>query len=196
MAESIAQDQSVTLRKYRFTVDDYHRMGEAGLFASNQRVELINGEIIEMSPINSPHAGAVKVLNHLLNQILSNQCIIGVQDPIKLSSYAEPEPDISICKFRSDFYSSSHPTPKDVLFLIEVADSSLDYDRQIKLPLYAEAGIPESWIVNLQDQQIEIYTQPSPEGYSQIRIFRKGESIQTIHIAELAVDAIFIGEKT
>lgn len=173
-------------------MDEYHRMGEAGIIPAGRRVELINGEIIEMSPINSPHAGTVKLLNQLLGKILEEKAVIGIQDPVVLDEHSEPEPDLTILKFREDFYTNAHPETDDVLFLIEVADSSVRDDRREKIPLYAAAGIPEVWIVSLPDRQIEIYTQPANDGYSQINIYRKGDVIEASLIEALPVDHILI----
>lgn len=182
----MAKDTYAAGRKYRFTVEEYHRMGEVGIIPSDRRVELINGEIIEMSPIKSLHAGTVKVLAKLLISLFGDEIVLGVQDPVELNEFSEPEPDLSILKFRQDYYRKSHPKPEDVLFLIEVADSSIDSDRQLKLPLYAEAAIPEVWIVNLPERQIEVYTKPAENGYAQINIFRQGDTIQTASIESLA----------
>lgn len=186
MEKTMAKDTHAAGRKYRFTVEEYHRMGEVGIIPSDRRVELINGEIIEMSPIKSLHAGTVKVLTKLLISLFGDGIVLGVQDPVELNEFSEPEPDLSILKFRQDYYRKSHPKPEDVLFLIEVADSSIDSDRQLKLPLYAEAGIPEVWIVNLPERQIEVYTKPAEKGYAQINIFRQGDTIQTASIESLA----------
>ena len=167
-------------------------MGEAGIITPGHRVELINGEIIEMSPIKSPHAGTVNLLNRLLGKILGDNFIISAQNPVELSQNSEPEPDLAVLKYRDDLYTKSHPQPADVLLVIEVADSSLDKDREIKLPLYAAAGIEEVWIVNLQDQQIEVSTEPSDQGYSNCHIYRKGDTIQHDLIGALAVSDVLI----
>jgi Uma2 family endonuclease len=145
-----------------------------------------------MIPINSPHAGTIKILNRLFSSFLGNQFIIGIQDPIQLSEYSEPEPDLSVLVFRDDMYIKSHPKAHETLLVVEVADSSLIKDRNFKAPLYAAAGIPEMWIVNLLEQQVEVYSAPTGEGYSQIRIYRKDEIIETNLIKELAVNDLFI----
>lgn len=192
MEKTMTKDTQAFIKKYRFTVEDYHLMGEAGVIPPDCRVELINGEIIEMSPIKSLHSGTVNLLNRLLTSILGDNAIVSVQNPVQLNDYSEPEPDLSVLKFRSDHYIRSHPGPQEVLLLIEVANTSLDTDQQIKLPLYAEAEIPEVWIVNLSDRQIEVYSKPTKEGYSQINIFRNGDTIKTALIENLAVDDILI----
>ncbi len=165
------------LRRHRFTTSDYHRMGQTGLLPDELRTELLDGEILEMSPINSLHAGTVKRLNRLLSQLFGRKAIISIQDPLALSEYSEPEPDVAILKPRPDFYSTAHPTPADVLFVIEVADSSIYKDRNVKLPHYASAGIPEVWLVDLEAQNIEVYTQPEGQAYQQKQTFRGGDTI-------------------
>lgn len=163
---------------HHFSVEDYHRMGEAGIF-EGQRVELLNGKIVDMSPIKSNHAGTVKRLVRLLSDLLDDSYLLSVQDPIQLDTSSEPQPDLAILKFREDFYTRSHPTPEDTVLLIEVADSSLEKDRTVKLPLYASAGIPEVWIVNLPEQQVERYREPAQDRYTDIHIFLPGEQMGT-----------------
>src|SRR5438309_8182250 len=124
---------SVQYQKHYFNVDEYYRMAEAGLLSEDDRVELIEGEIIEMSPIGSTHGGTVKRSSTFLNRKLGDAVIVSVQDPVRLNGFSEPQPDIALLKPRKDFYSNSHPTPEDVLLVIEVADTSLQYDRAVKL---------------------------------------------------------------
>lgn len=162
---------------HTFTVDEYHRMIETGILTEDDRVELINGEIIAMSPINSPHNGRVIRINALFSNLLGQRAVIGVQGPLQIPSISEPEPDIMLLKPRHDFYSDSHPQPKDVYLLIEVADSSLTIDRQIKLPLYATANVPEVWIVNVADQQVEIYRTPVDGQYQGQQVARQKQEI-------------------
>jgi Uma2 family endonuclease len=163
--------------KRRFTVWEYHRLAEAGILREDDRVELLEGEIFEMSPISSRHASCVKRLNDLFTRKLGGRLIVSVQDPIRLSEYSEPQPDIAVLKFRTDFYSAGHPQPQDVLLLIEVCETSGEFDRHVKLPLYAKAGIPEVWIVDLSREQIEVYRDPKPEGYQQSRIVGRGQTL-------------------
>ena len=156
---------SVQISKRLLTVSEYHKMAEAGILTEDDRVELIHGEIIKMSPIGSWHSSHVKRINKLLNKFLGDRAIVSVQDPVAINDYSEPEPDIAILRYRADFYEENHPRPKDVFLIIEVADSSIDYDQDTKLKLYANAGIPEFWIVNLEDEQIEIYKTPAQDTY-------------------------------
>ncbi|MCR9050559.1 MAG: Uma2 family endonuclease [Phaeodactylibacter xiamenensis] len=175
---------------HRFSAEAYHRMGEAGVFGE-QRVELLYGKIVDMSPIKSNHAGTVnELIRHLSLHLQHEAYVFTAQNPIHLDDYSEPEPDISILQYRSDLYKRSHPTAEETVVLIEVADSSLEKDRDIKLPLYASHGIPEVWIVNLQDKQIERYCSPGPKGYTDIHIFLPGDEIATDFMKAVEVSAV------
>src|SRR5436190_15615228 len=136
---------AVTVKRRRFTLDEYHRMGKTGILSEDDRVELIEGEIIEMSPIGSRHAACVDRFNELIARLRLN-IIVRVQSSIQLDDYSQPQPDLALLRRRDDFYSSSLPRPADVLLVIEVADTTLEYDRFVKLPLSAHAGIPEAWL--------------------------------------------------
>ncbi|MFH1610025.1 MAG: Uma2 family endonuclease [Candidatus Bipolaricaulota bacterium] len=175
--------------KHRFTVEEYHKMREAGLFTEDDRVELIAGEIVEMTPISSRHAACVKRLNRLFPQKLGERALVSVQDPIRLGEHAEPQPDLALLKPRKDFYSSDHPGPQDIFFLVEVAETSTDYDREVKLPLYARAGIPEVWLVDLERETIAIYGKPSGQGYQEERHFRRGQGFSSSALPGLTLTA-------
>ncbi|MCB9286328.1 MAG: Uma2 family endonuclease [Lewinellaceae bacterium] len=185
----------ISIQKHRFTVEEYHRMGEAGLF-NETRVELIDGEIFDMSPTNSPHAGTVKWLNRLLNKLLGDEFIISVQDPITLDNLSEPEPDIAVLKMREDFYADAHPLPEDALLLIEVADSTLDTDKRIKLPNYAKAGIREVWIMDINQQCVEIHTQPWENTYRNKNTYLLNETMETALFGRVAVKDLFPKRKS
>lgn len=157
-------------RVFRFSVTDYHRMGETGILGPDLRTELIDGEIVEMPPIGHPHAGTVKFLSNLMKETVGRDAIVAVQDPVWLDDHSEPLPDIALLRARPDYYRNGHPGPTDVLLLVEVADSSLAYDREIKLPRYARAGIPEVWLVDLAARRLAIHRQPGEGGYAEIRI--------------------------
>lgn len=189
MTEQVVQ-QTPVLKRYRFPVADYHRLAELQFFPTGQRIELLDGEIVEMSPINSKHASTVGRLAKLLILLLQDRAFVNIQNPVALDDFSEPEPDLWVAKSRPDFYKNAHPSPEDILFLIEVADSSLAKDRTVKLPLYAAAGIPETWIVNLEEECVEIYTGPSAEGYGQVKVFRKEELIQTAWVEKLSVSQL------
>lgn len=154
-----------SLSVHRFTVKEYHRLGELGILHEDDRIELLEGRIIDMTPIGSKHASVVNRLNNMLIEKMRGMVIVSIQNPVDLNEYSEPEPDITILKPRQDFYSINHPWPEDILFIIEVADTSLDYDRSVKIPLYAKASIQEVWLVNLIENIVEIYYEPSLEDY-------------------------------
>ena len=181
------------LSLHLFTVEEYHRMAEAGLF-EGQRVELIHGKIVDMSPSKSDHSGIVKRIHNLFRDILDKNHIISVQDPIHVDDRSEPEPDIALLQYREDYYTKSHTTQKDTLLVIEVDNSSLEKDQKVKLPLYAGAGIPEVWIVNLQDHQLEQYREPSEKDYTSIRILRTGDVVEHSAVGKIEVEQI-LGEK-
>ncbi|MCB2264201.1 MAG: Uma2 family endonuclease [Candidatus Thiosymbion ectosymbiont of Robbea hypermnestra] len=153
------------LEHHRFTGDQYRVMGETGIFHEDDRVELIEGEIIEMSPIGSLHAGTVNRLQTLLMQAVVARGIVSTQNPLVLGSFSEPQPDIALLRPRSDFYAEAHPTPEDVLLLVEVAESSLHYDRRVKLPLYARHRIPAVWLVDLPNERLLLFSEPMAHGY-------------------------------
>jgi Uma2 family endonuclease len=144
-------------------------MGETGILGPQVRCELIEGEIIDMSPIGSRHAGTVSHLSRLLNRAAGNSAVIAVQNPVILNDNSEPEPDIALLKPRADFYRNAHPNPEDILLIIEVADASLRYDRDIKIPLYARSGIPEVWLVDLQAGRLEIFRAPAATEYAEVQ---------------------------
>jgi Uma2 family endonuclease len=156
------------LQRHRLTVQDYHRMGEVGIFAPDARVELIDGEIIDMPPIGSRHAGKVKFLLNRLTPAVAGRAIVAVQDPLILGSDTEPQPDLMLLRPRPDFYQTSHPHAADALLVVEVAESSLAYDREVKLPRYARQGIPEAWLIDVERNEISVHRKPTPEGYREV----------------------------
>ena len=154
-------------QNHAFTVGEYYRMAETDILTEEDRVELIAGQIVAMSPIGSRHAACVKRLNLLLGKMVGDSLLIGVQDPIRLDAYSAPEPDLVLLRPRVDFYAEAHPSAADVLLAVEVADTSIDYDREIKLPLYAQAGLPEVWLIDLEKSYIEVYARPQGDAYQQ-----------------------------
>jgi Uma2 family endonuclease len=168
---------SVQFQKHYFNVDEYYRMAEVGLLSQDDRVELIEGEIIEMSPIGSTHGGTVNRSSAFLNRKLGDLVIVSVQNPVRLNDFSEPQPDLALLKPRKDFYSNSHPTPSDVLVIIEVADTSLQYDRTVKLLLYARAGIPEAWLMVLRKDVIEVHSQPKNGKYQKVQRLKRGKTL-------------------
>lgn len=167
----------VTTLRRRFTVDEYYRMGAAGILKPEDRVELIEGEIVQMSPIGSRHAGMVAFMTRLFVHAVGDRAIVQVQNPVRIGDHSEPEPDLMLLKPRSDFYTSAHPRPSDVFLLIEVADTSAESDREVKVPLYARAGIGEFWLVSLDQKQIEVYRDPQGDAYASTRIHSLGSSV-------------------
>lgn len=180
---------SVEIVRRHFNVTEYYRMAAAGVFSEDDRLELIEGEIIEMNPIGSRHAACVGRLTEFLGQSISCAAIVWIQNPVQINDYSEPLPDVALLKRRDDFYAQANPRPSDVLLIIEVADSSVEYDRDIKIPLYAAAVIPEVWLVNLPEETIEIYTQPVGDAYRESRIVKRGESVASKSIPTLILDA-------
>jgi hypothetical protein len=148
----------------RFTVDDYYRMAQAGILSEDDRVELIEGEIIQMTGIGSRHANTVTQLTMLFATRLAGRAVVSVQNPVRLSFYTEPQPDVVLLRPRS--YADAHPRPEDVFLLVEVSDTTLPYDRDVKLPLYARAGVREVWIVDLEAEAIHIYRAPAEHGFT------------------------------
>ena len=152
-------------------------------------VELINGEIIEMSPIGSKHSKIVKRLNRLLSTALDESVIISIQDPIIANDFSEPEPDVAILKYREDFYENEHPQGRDVLLIIEVSDSSIAYDRKFKLPLYAESGVPECWLIDIEKKEIHTHWQPIGEAYKFRELVRPDEILKAQYF-DLVLDTV------
>jgi Uma2 family endonuclease len=161
---------------HRFSVKDYYRMAEAGVLRPGARVELLDGKIIDMSPIGPLHGGVVNRLNRLFNRRAKDRWLIAVQNPLLLEDRSEPQPDLMLLRPAQDDYESGHPEPKDVFLLIEVSDSTLETDREVKLPVYARAGIMEVWIVNLMDGSLEVYREPHDAGYANAQTLQEGES--------------------
>lgn len=181
---------AVAVARRYFTVVDYERMFEAGILGEDDHVELVAGEIVEMSPIGPGHATTVRTLDNLLHLSVGESAIVSIQSPIRIEPDSEPEPDVAI--LRRGNYREAHPTPADVLLLIEVADSSLRLDRRKKLPVYAAAGIAESWLVDLVSETIERHTEPKDGHYQQVATARRGESLASTVLPEitLAVDTV------
>jgi Uma2 family endonuclease len=180
---------SIQLLRRRFTVQQYHQMSEAGILTEGDQVELIAGEIIEMAPTGSRHAACVDRLNRLLNCRLGEQAIVRVQNPLYLSENSEPQPDVALVQLRADFYETGHPQPQDILLLIEIADTTLEFDRSVKTSLYASAGIAEFWLVDLKSQALEIYREPSLVGYQSVQKFQRNQSMSAQAFPEISFDA-------
>lgn len=156
---------SVRLSRYRFSVDDYHKMAEAGILREDERVELIRGEIINKAKISSQHAAGVTRISSHFHPVLRGKYILSVQNPINIGTHSEPEPDLAVCQLSEDYYAHRHPVECEVLLVIEVADSTLEYDLTVKKTLYAEAGIPEYWVVDVKKKQVHRFTNPENGDY-------------------------------
>ena len=182
-----------TTNAKRFTIEEYHRLAELGFFHEDDRIELIRGEIIQMAAKGTPHTTCCRNLLRELAELLAGLAELQCQDPITLPSKSEPEPDFAILRKRADNYLSAHPTPKDVLLVIEIADSTLKYDQETKLSIYAEAGILDYWMFNLVDNHLETYSEPYQDlqgnfGYSMKRIVLPNQIIMLPCFSELVLD--------
>ena len=193
MSASAPWSASAPTRR-RFTVAEYYAMADIGILEENDRIELLDGDLIVKAPIGVWHASSVDRFANTLPPLLQGRAIVSVQNPTRLNDNSEPQPDVMLLRWRDDFYSGGHPGPSDVLLLIEVSDTSVDYDRSAKLSAYARAGIPEVWIATRQDSRIEAYTEPVEGEYSSVRYAGPGESIapQAFPEVVLEVDSLIV----
>jgi len=179
---------SVQINRRHFTVFEYEQMVKTGLLTEQDQVELIEGEVLEMSPIGSRHAACVDRLVKLVaGSGIMSSAILRVQSPIRLNDFSEPQPDMTLLRPRADFYAAQHPLPADVLLVVEVADTSADYDRRIKVPLYARAGIPEVWLIDLTGESVEVYAQPQGGEYQTTQQVGRGSTVNAHSLAQLTV---------
>lgn len=180
---------AIQYEKWHFTVEEYKRMGEVGILSEDDRVELIEGEIVKMSPIGHRHAGCVNRLTMLLTGILGTSSIVSVQNPTIISDISAPQPDLTVLRMRPDFYADKHPIPADILLLVEVADTSIGYDRAYKIPLYARGEVAEVWLVDLQAGVVTGYSQPTSGGYKIVSQVQGSQVLTSQTIPALAVCA-------
>lgn len=178
---------SVRPKRLRFSVDDYYTMIDLGMLKNVESAEIIDGELIESMPIGNAHASVVKTLSEILRDYLGKDVTYSIKDPIRLDEYNEPIPDIALLNRRDDFYRRKAPMAEDVLLLIEVSDTTLEYDRNRKIPLYAQAGIPEVWIVNLQNSTVELHYEPRDSSFAIVKVFRRGDILTSQSLPELAL---------
>ncbi len=172
----------------KFTIDEYHQMADAGLFAEDERIELIEGTIYAMTPVGRRHAATVAKLGDLFSASkVRDEAIVWIQSPLRLPPHGEPEPDLVLLKRTPDYYETRAPEPEDVFLLVEVADSSLPFDRAVKLPVYASAGIVECWLVNLIDDQIEVYREPVGRRYQTRSSVPFGQAVSPLQFPEVAI---------
>ncbi len=154
------------ITRHRFTVEEYHKMAEAGVLSEDDRVELIEGEVVEMTLIGWRHARYVSNLNMLLARFAGDRYVVSVQNPMAVDVHSEPQPDLALLR---ELPAGRLPGPEEVVLVVEVSDTTLSYDKNVKLPLYARAGIPEAWIVDLQGEIVEVHADPRPNGYDRTR---------------------------
>ena len=173
------------LLRRRFTVLEYHQMGQAGILGEDDRLELLEGEIVEMAPIGSRHQAAVDRLTRLFSNQAEAKALVRVQGPVRLGEDSEPQPDLLLLAPRADFYESAHPGPDDVFLLVEVSDTSTEYDREVKLPLYARYDVAEVWLVDLEAGRIEIYRVPTAQGYQEVSQAERDQRISPAAFPQL-----------
>ncbi|HUE87206.1 MAG TPA: Uma2 family endonuclease [Vicinamibacterales bacterium] len=174
-------------QRHAVSAPEYLRMGEAGVFGPEARLELIEGEIIEMTPIGSPHAGAVKMLTRLLVRMAGDRAVVSVQDPVVLGDRSVPQPDLALLEPRADGYSAAHPTAAEILLAIEVADTTLAFDLGTKVPLYARAAVPEVWVIDVNEQAIRVYRDPSASGYKTSFTVTGQNSVASVALPDVRV---------
>ena len=178
---------TVTITRWQFSVSDYARMRETGILSEDDRVELIDGEVRQMSPIGPRHVAIVNRLTARITPQTTSSAIMSVQNPIQLTDFSEPQPDIALLHIRPDFYAAALPRPDDVLLLIEVSDTSIEYDRIEKLPRYAAAGISEVWIIDLDQNAVEQYTSPRQNHYSTKMTYQDGDRLTSVQLPSLTI---------
>ena len=184
-----AADIAAPPSRHKLSVTDFHRMAEAGILREDDRVELIEGELIDMAPIGSRHMGTVIQLMRLLQSAVGDAALVSVQNPVRIDAHSEPQPDVALLLPRDDLYRSALPTARDVLLVIEVADTSTDYDRHVKLPLYARHGISEAWLVDLQQRVVEVHRDPQADGYRSQRPSTAGETLTVERLPQVRISA-------
>jgi Uma2 family endonuclease len=187
-SENMSQIATEWPRRHRLTVDDYYRMGEAGILRPGERVELIEGEILDMAPIGTRHSAAVDQLAELLRLAAGDHAIVRTQNPVLLDNQSEPEPDLALLRRRADYYRSAHPRPTDVFLIVEVADSSLGYDRDIKVPLYARHGVPEVWLIDIESRALARYREPAQGSFRRLDQPDLGTPIELHALPDVRID--------
>lgn len=171
-----------------FTVEEYEQMILAGILGEDDRLELIAGDILALSPVGSAHMAYVNRLNHLLMQRAGALAQVSVQNPVRLAN-SEPQPDLALLRPKSDYYAQALPQPADVLLLVEIADTTADYNRSVKIPLYGRNEIVESWLVDLTENMIEVYRNPAATGYRTKQTVGRGDRLSLAALPALTVDA-------
>ncbi len=185
-------EDRVLATNYRFTREQYHEMAKSGILHEDDRVELLEGRVVVMSPIGKRHAFVVRRLNNLLAQRLSGRALVDPQNPLALGEEGEPEPDLMILKAHPSDYADRLPGPDDVLLLIEVADSSVDADKEVKIPLYAKYAVPEVWLIDLSEEIVEVYTHPTQSGYSRTKRLHSDDELTVSEFSDIVIDVGFL----
>ena len=181
---------ALQLTRRQFTASEYHQMAEAGILSEDDRVELIDGEIVEMAPIGSRHMICVNRLTWLFSQRFAGAAIVSIQNPVRLDDRTEPQPDVVLLRPRPDFYAAvGIPRPEDVILLVEVADTTVEADRCVKMPLYARSGIREAWLVDVEQEVITAYREPGPNGYGGSQTVGRGESLAPLAFPDQQIAA-------
>ena len=178
---------AIEVSRRLFTVHEYHRMVDAGILHEDDRVELIRGEIVAMSPIGPPHNAAILRATQSLVRLVGDRALVGVQGSIRLDEYDEPQPDVYLLRPKEDYYASGHAGPSDILLIIEMADSSLKYDQTIKKDLYAETGVPEYWIADIANDCLMAYSDIRRNVYQTVRQFVRGDSLAPILLPDCSI---------
>jgi len=175
-------------QKHPISAEEYLRMGEAGVFAPEARLELIEGDIVEMAPIHPPHAGCVNKLTRLFVQRTGDRAVVSVQHPVIVSDRSVPQPDLAVLRPRADDYSRAHPKRSDIFLLVEVSDSTLAFDLGRKARLYARSGIAEVWVVDVNARAIHVFREPSATGYRTSLLIDAGQSVACVALPELLIE--------
>ncbi|MCT7948765.1 Uma2 family endonuclease [Ancylothrix sp. C2] len=183
---------AINLMRKLFTVRDFNRMVEAGILTKYDRVELIRGEIVEMAPVGRREAACRSRLNKVFYERLGDKVLVGIQDAVELNDVSQPQPDVCWLRFREDFYESGHPQVRDIFLLVEVADTTVEFDREVKIPLYADAGICEVWLVDIQGECLEVYRHPLGGKYEEVLKFFRGDrvGVSAFSDVEFGVDEV------
>ncbi len=181
-------DATATTRKHLINIAEWRKLGDANIFRPDSRLELLGGEIFELALIGPNHASRVKRLIKLFSSLIADRAIVAVQDPVQLGEFSEPQPDLMLLRPAVDFYERKHPAPADVFLLVEVADNSIEFDRNQKLALYAAHGIPEYWLLNLNNQCLEVYRDPHGQSYANKSVLLRGGSVSLLQLTDITIE--------
>jgi Uma2 family endonuclease len=185
--ELVEETTQVEIKRRRFTVAELLQLAKLGFLGIDERVELIRGEIVEMSPISEGHASSVMRLTSLLSTAFGRQALVNVQNPVQLDEETLLQPDVALLQPRDDFYSKQHPAAENILLVIEVSDTTLRYDRRVKAALYGAAGVMEYWIINLPKRVIEVYREPQTDGYRTVTRYAPGETLSSLAFSDVVL---------